>query len=157
MVGIGQGAVTIWDIAKVPVIVILVLAMFCLLYYSTPNAKLRGLRSVLPGSVLALVIWIIASAAFAFYVANFVSYNKTYGAIAGVVVALVWLWLTNLAILLGAEFNAERERSHQIQRQMPGAERESNWTRAARSSRGNDHAPRDTISAFKTDRAQSHR
>jgi membrane protein len=89
--------------------------MFAVLFYSAPNVKQPGVRSVLPGGVLAVVLWIVASAAFALYVASFGSYNKTYGALGGVIVFLVWLWLTNLAILLGAEFNAERARTRNIQ------------------------------------------
>jgi membrane protein len=88
--------------------------MFAVLYYSAPNVKQPGLASVLPGGLLAVFLWIVASAAFALYVASFASYNKTYGALGGVIVFLVWLWLTNLAILLGAEFNAERARTRHI-------------------------------------------
>jgi membrane protein len=123
-VGLSSAAVTAWDIAKWPVLLAVVVVMIALLYYASPNAKLRGVKSILPGSVLALVVWLIASAAFAFYVANFGSYNKTYGALGGVVIFLVWLWLTNVAILLGAELNAERERSRQLEEGTPGAERE---------------------------------
>jgi len=123
-VGLGSTAVTVWDIAKWPVLLAVVVVMIALLYYTSPNAKLRGVKSILPGSVLAVVIWLIASAAFAFYVANFGSYNKTYGALGGVVIFLVWLWITNVAILLGAELNAERERSRQLEEGAPGAERE---------------------------------
>ena len=123
-VGLGATAVTVWDIAKWPVLLAVVVVMIALLYYTSPNAKLRGVKSILPGSVLAVVIWLIASAAFAFYVANFGSYNKTYGALGGVVIFLVWLWITNVAILLGAELNAERERSRQLEEGAPGAERE---------------------------------
>ena len=122
--GSGDTAVTIWDIAKWPVLAGVVLFMFALLYYSAPNAKLRGFKWVTPGSLLALVVWLVASAGFAFYVANFGSYNKTYGALGGVIVFLVWLWLTNVAILLGAELNAELERSRELKEGVPGAERE---------------------------------
>ncbi len=123
-IGLGSTAVTVWDIAKWPVLLAVVVLMITLLYYASPNAKLRGVKSIVPGSVLAIVVWLIASAAFAFYVANFGSYNKTYGALGGVVIFLVWLWLTNVAILLGAELNAERERSRQLEEGTPGAERE---------------------------------
>jgi membrane protein len=92
--------------------------------YASPNAKLGGLKSIVPGSALAIVVWLLASAGFAFYVANFGSYNKTYGALGGIIVFLVWLWITNVAILLGAELNAERERSRQLGEGVPGAERE---------------------------------
>jgi membrane protein len=123
-VGLGSTAVTVWDIAKWPVLLAVVVVMIALLYYASPNAKLGGIKSIVPGAVLAIVVWLIASAAFAFYVANFGSYNKTYGALGGVVIFLVWLWLTNVAILLGAELNAERERSLQLEEGKPGAERE---------------------------------
>jgi membrane protein len=113
--GVGDSAVTLWNIAKWPVLVLIVAFMFAVLYYTAPNVKQPGLKSVLPGGVLAVVLWIVVSAAFAFYVANFGSYNKTYGALGGVIVFLVWLWLTNLAILLGAEFNAERARERHIE------------------------------------------
>ena len=123
-VGLGSAAVTAWDIAKWPVLLAVVVVMIALLYYASPNAKLRGVKSILPGAALAVVVWLVASAAFAFYVANFGSYDKTYGTLGGVVVFLVWVWLTNVAILLGAELNAERERSRQLEDGTPGAERE---------------------------------
>jgi membrane protein len=113
--GVGDSAVTIWNIAKWPVLVLIVAFMFAVLYYVSPNVKQPGLKSVLPGGVLAVVLWIVVSALFAFYVASFGSYNKTYGALGGVIVFMVWLWLTNLAILLGAEFNAERARGRYIE------------------------------------------
>jgi membrane protein len=123
-VGIGSSAVTAWNIAKWPVLLAMVVVMIALLYYASPNAKLRGVKSILPGAILAVVVWLVASAAFAFYVANFGSYNKTYGALGGVIVFLVWLWITNLAILFGTELNAEQERSKQLEEGRPGAERE---------------------------------
>ena len=89
--------------------------MFALLFWASPNAKQAGFRWVSPGGLFAVVVWVIASAAFAFYVANFSSYNKTYGALGGVIVFLTWLWITNNVILLGAELNAEIERGRQIQ------------------------------------------
>ncbi len=123
-VGIGSSAVTVWDIAKWPVLLIVVMFMIALLYYASPNAKLRSLKSIFPGAVLAVVVWLVASAAFAFYVANFGSYNKTYGTLGGIIIFLVWMWITNVAILLGAEINAERERSRQLRDGTAGAERE---------------------------------
>ena len=122
-VGLGGTAVTVWNIAKWPVLFAVVVFMITLLYYASPNAKLGGLKSIVPGSALAIAVWLIASAGFAFYVANFGSYNKTYGALGGVIIFLVWLWITNVAILLGAELNAERERSRQLNDDVPGAER----------------------------------
>jgi membrane protein len=121
--GIGSTAVTVWNIAKWPVLAVIIVFMLALLYYSAPNVKFPGFKWITPGSVLAIVIWLVASAAFAFFVANFGSYNKTYGALAGVIVALVWLWITNVAILLGAELNAEVERSRELRQDVPGAER----------------------------------
>ncbi|MFD5480990.1 YihY/virulence factor BrkB family protein [Streptomyces hawaiiensis] len=112
--GIGDTALTVWSIAKWPVLVLLVTIMIAILYWATPNAKVKGFRWITPGSVIALLIWMIASAGFAFYVANFASYNKTYGTMAGVIVFLVWLWITNLAILLGLEFDAETVRQRAI-------------------------------------------
>ena len=103
LLGVGSTAVTVWDLAKWPVLLLIVSFMFSILYWAAPNVKHPGVRWVSPGGVFAVVVWVIVSAAFAVYVANFASYNKTYGAIAGVIVFLVWLWLTNIAILLGAE------------------------------------------------------
>jgi membrane protein len=115
IVGLGSAAVTVWDIAKWPVLVLLVSFMIALLYYAAPNVKHPKFQWVSPGSLMAVVLWIVASALFAFYVANFGSYNKTYGALGGVIVFLTWLWITNNVILLGAEVNAEIERGRQIQ------------------------------------------
>ncbi|MET9866116.1 YihY/virulence factor BrkB family protein [Streptomyces sp. NPDC006386] len=112
--GVGDTALTVWSIAKWPVLVVLVTIMIAILYWATPNAKVRGFRWITPGSFLALVIWMIASAGFALYVANFASYNKTYGTFAGVIIFLVWLWITNLAILLGLEFDAEMHRQRAV-------------------------------------------
>jgi membrane protein len=112
--GLGDTAVTVWSIAKWPVLVVLVTIMIAILYWASPNAKVKGFKWITPGSFLALVIWLIASAGFAFYVANFASYNKTYGTMAGVIVFLVWLWISNLAILLGLEFDAEATRQRAI-------------------------------------------
>jgi membrane protein len=113
LLGVGSTAVTVWDIAKWPVLLAVVSFMFALLYWASPNARQR-FRLITPGSVLAVVVWVIASAGFAFYTANFGSYNQTYGSLAGVIVFLVWVWLANTAILLGAELNAELERGRAI-------------------------------------------
>jgi membrane protein len=114
LLGIGDTAVMVWDIAKWPVILVVVMTMFAILYWAAPNVKHPRFRWISPGSVVGVVLWLLASAVFAFYVANFASYNKTYGALGGVIVFLVWLWISNIAILLGAEFNAEVERGRQI-------------------------------------------
>jgi membrane protein len=115
VVGAGDAAVTAWDIAKWPVLFLIVSFMFAFLYWAAPNAKQPGFRWISAGGLLAVAIWIVASLAFALYVANFASYNKTYGSLGGVIAFLVWLWISNLAILLGAEFNAELERGRRIE------------------------------------------
>jgi membrane protein len=115
LVGVGSTAVTVWDIAKWPVLMVVVAVILAILYYVSPNVRQPGFRWVTPGGVIAVVLWIAASALFALYVANFSSYNKTYGALASVIVFLVWLWITNTVILLGAELNAELERRRQIE------------------------------------------
>jgi membrane protein len=123
-IGLSSTAITIWDNAKWPVLLALFVVMIGVLYYASPNVKLHGFKWVTPGSFVALVVWVIASAAFAFYVANFGSYDKTYGTLSGVVALLVWFWITNLAILFGHQLNAERERSIEIEEGKPRAERE---------------------------------
>jgi membrane protein len=122
--GVGSTAQTIWSIAKWPVMLAAVIVMFAILYHATPNVRLPGFKWVTPGAIFALVVWIVASAAFAFYVANFGSYDKTYGALGGVVVLLMWLWISNVALLLGMELNAERERSRELKAGLPRADRE---------------------------------
>ena len=123
-IGLSSTATTIWDIAKWPVLAALFVTMISILYYASPNVKLRGFKWVTPGSIVALVVWVLASAGFAFFVSNFGSYDKTYGALAGMVVLLIWLWITNLAILFGHELNAERERSAEIGEGRARADRE---------------------------------
>jgi membrane protein len=114
-IGLGSTAVTVWDIAKWPVILLAMAVIVATLYYATPNVRQPKFRWISVGAVFAIVVWILASAAFGFYISNFGSYNKTYGALAGVVVFLLWLWLTNLALLFGAELDAELERGRQLQ------------------------------------------
>jgi membrane protein len=97
------------------VILLVVITCFSLLYYAGPDVKHPGFRWITPGAVLGVVLWLLASAAFAFYVANFASYNKTYGTLGGVVAFLVWMWITNIAVLLGAEFDAELERARELE------------------------------------------
>jgi membrane protein len=120
--GISDAALTMWRYAKWPAMLLLVLVILGVLYYTGPNARHGGVRWVSGGALVALVAWLIASLLFAFYVTNFSSYNKTYGTLGGVVVFLLWLWLTNMAILLGAEFNAETERAKQLATGVSGAE-----------------------------------
>jgi membrane protein len=123
LIGIGGAAVTAWDIAKWPVLILVVSLMFSILYYASPNVRHPGFRWLTAGGILAVVIWIVASGAFALYVAAFSSYNKTYGSLGAIIIFLVWLWLSNVAVLLGAELNAEIERGRQIEAGQP-AERE---------------------------------
>ena len=123
LIGLGGFATTIWDIAKWPALVLIVSLMLAILYYAAPNVRQPGFRWVTPGGVVAVLLWIIASVAFAFYVANFGSYNKTYGSLGGMIAFLVWLWISNIAVLLGAEFNAEAERGREIEAGQP-AEKE---------------------------------
>lgn len=113
-IGVGSTFVTVWDLAKWPVLVLVVGTMISVLYYAAPNAEVPRFRWVTAGSLLAVGVWIVASGLFALYAANFGSYDKTYGTLGGVVAFLVWLWITNVAILLGNELNAERERSRQL-------------------------------------------
>jgi membrane protein len=114
LLGVGGTAVDVWNLAKWPVLLLLVSLLLAVLYWGAPNVKVP-FRIVSPGSLLAVVGWVVASVAFAFYVANFSSYNKTYGALAGPIVFLLWLWISNICVLMGAELNAELERSRKLQ------------------------------------------
>jgi membrane protein len=122
-VGLGDTAVTIYQIAKWPIMAAIVLVILAVLYYIAPSARLPKIQWLSPGAIVALVIWIIASAAFGFYVANFGSYNKTYGTLGGAISLLVWMWITNLAVLFGQELNAEIERGRELTAGLP-ADRE---------------------------------
>ncbi|BCI55069.1 ribonuclease [Mycolicibacterium litorale] len=122
-IGLGEAAVTAWSIGRWPVILLLVIIAVAVLYYVTPNVQQPKFRWISLGAALAILTWIVASVAFGIYVANFSSYNKTYGALAGVIIFLLWLWITNLALLFGAELDAELERGRQLQAGLP-AERE---------------------------------
>ena len=122
LIGAGPAAVTLWSIAKWPVLLVLISVVFGLLYWAAPNAKQAGLRWISPGGALAVVLWVGASAGFGVYAAHFGSYNKTYGTLGGVAVFLVWLWISNIAILLGAELDAELHRSRAIAAGLPPEE-----------------------------------
>lgn len=121
-IGLESTAVTVWSIAKWPVLLAVVVLIVALLYYATPNVKQPKFRWISVGAIVAIVVWVIASAAFGFYVANFSSYDKTYGSLAGVIAFLLWLWITNLALLFGAELDAELERGRQLQAGIPAEE-----------------------------------
>jgi uncharacterized BrkB/YihY/UPF0761 family membrane protein len=113
ILGIGSTAVTVWEIAKWPVLLVIIGLILGILFWASPNAK-HGFQWVSPGGFIAVVLWLIASALFALYVANFGHYNKVYGSLAGVIIFLIWMWISNVAILFGAEFNAELERGRAV-------------------------------------------
>ena len=113
VLGVGSAAVTAWDIAKWPVLLIIIGLILAILFWASPNAR-HGFQWVSPGGLIAVVLWLIASAAFAVYIANFSHYNKIYGSLAGLIIFLIWMWISNVAILLGAEFNAELERGRAV-------------------------------------------
>jgi membrane protein len=115
VLGIGDTGVTVWNIAKWPVLLLAVMLVLAILYWAAPNVRHPGFRWITPGSALAVILWVIASVAFGFYVANFGSYNKTYGTLAGMVIFLIWLWVTNLAVLFGVELDAELVRARAIE------------------------------------------
>jgi membrane protein len=122
-VGLGDTAVTIWSIAKWPVMLVVISLLFAGLYYLAPNVRQPRFRWITPGGVVAVVIWVVASAGFSIYVSNFGSYNRTYGSLGAAVTFLVWLWITNLALLFGAELDAELERSRELAAGKPAEER----------------------------------
>lgn len=136
-IGLESAAVTVWSIAKWPVLLGVVVLIVALLYYATPNVKQPKFRWISVGAVVAIVVWIVASVAFGFYVANFSSYDKTYGSLAGVIAFLLWLWITNLALLFGAELDAELERGRQLQ---AGIEAEEELQLPPRDTRKSDKA-----------------
>ena len=113
--GLGEVAQTVWSIAKWPVLAFIVVLIVAILYYATPNAKQPKFRWMSIGALLAIVVLALATLAFGFYVANFSNYDRTYGSLAGIVIFLLWLWIANLALLFGAEFDAELERGRQLQ------------------------------------------
>jgi membrane protein len=119
LLGLADRAVTVWTWAKWPVAIVLVALLLALLYWAAPNVRHPGFRWLTPGAGLAIVVWVAGSVGFTIYLANFSSYNRTYGALAGVIIFLVWLWLTNLGVLLGAQLNAELERGRQIEGGLP--------------------------------------
>ena len=123
-IGVGDTGLTIWNVVKWPVMLVVLGLMIAVLYYATPNVRLRGFKWVSPGAAVAIVVAIVASAAFAFYVGNFGSYDKTYGALAGVVIFLIWFWLINVALLFGIELDAEIERTKELKEGIPRAEKE---------------------------------
>ncbi len=137
VVGLGDLATTIWGIVKWPVMLGIVVVMVAVLYYATPNVRQPKFRWVSVGAAVAILVWVLASVAFGFYVSHFGSYNKTYGSLAGIIVFLLWLWITNLALLFGAEVDAELERARQLQ---SGIEAEETLQLPPRDTRNSDKA-----------------
>lgn len=123
VVGMSDDALLVWNIVKWPVLAVVVMLIVAMLYYATPNVKQPRFRWLSVGAAVAILTWVVASAGFAIYVANFSSYNSTYGSLGGVIVALLWLWITNLALLLGAEIDAELERGRELQAGIPAERR----------------------------------
>jgi membrane protein len=134
-IGVGETGLVIWNIAKWPILVFLVVLIIAVLYYATPNVKQPKFKWMSLGALVALIVWVVASALFAFYVANFSSYNETYGSIGGVIVFLLWIWISNIALLFGAELDAELERGRQLQ---AGIEAEENIQLPPRDTRKSD-------------------
>ena len=133
VIGLGPQAVSAWNIAKWPVIALFVVLIVAMLYYATPNVKQPRFRWLSVGAFVAIVVWILASVAFAFYVSSFGTYNKTYGSLGGAIAGLLWLWITNMALLFGAELDSELERGRQLQ---AGIEAEQELQLPARDTRG---------------------
>jgi membrane protein len=119
LLGAGQLSRTVWSIAKWPVMLAIVMVIVAVLYHVTPNVRQPRIRWLSPGAVLAILTWVLASVAFGFYVGSFGRYDATYGSLGSVIVFLLWLWITNLALLLGAEVDAELERTRELEAGIP--------------------------------------
>ncbi len=115
VIGLGDQSLTIWNVAKWPAMLVIVMAMVAALYYFTPNVRQPAMRWVSPGAIIAILVWVLASVGFGFYIGNFGKYQSTYGSLGGVIVFLLWLWITNIALLLGAEVDAELERVRELE------------------------------------------
>lgn len=140
VIGVGDTAQAVWSVTRWPVVLVFVILIVAILYWVTPNVQQPKFRWVSAGAVLAIVTWIAASALFAFYVSEFSNYNKTYGVLSGVIVFLLWLWLTNLALLFGAEFDSELERGRQLQAGLPAEEHLQLPPRDTRAADKKEHA-----------------
>jgi membrane protein len=117
--GLGDAAITAWSILKWPLLLVIASTILAVMYWAAPNVRPASFKWVSPGGIFSVIVWVIASLGFAFYVANFANYSKTYGALGGIIIFLVWLWISNIAILLGAEVNAELERSRAVEAGLP--------------------------------------
>ncbi|MFC5929791.1 YihY/virulence factor BrkB family protein [Cryobacterium melibiosiphilum] len=135
--GIGATAQVVWSIVKWPVLAAAVVLLIAILYYATPNARQPKFRWMSFGALVAVIVLVLASVVFGLYVANFSNYDRTYGSLAGIIVFLLWLWIMNLALLFGAEFDAELERGRQLQ---AGIEAEENIQLPPRDTKKSDKA-----------------
>ncbi|MGK8522678.1 YihY/virulence factor BrkB family protein [Nocardia asteroides] len=151
LLGLGATTVTIWNIVKWPVLFVLVSVLLAILFWASPNARQGGIKWISPGGVIAVLIWLVISVLFSVYIANFSSYDKTYGSLAGVVIFLVWLWLTNLALLLGAEINAELDHGKAIAQGLP---EDAQPFAVPRDTRKLDDAEKDAIRAAEAARRE---
>jgi len=122
LLGLDSTAVAVWNIVRWPLGAAAAMLVFAWVYYVTPNVQHRAFKWITPGAVVGVIVWLAASAAFFFYVSNFASINATYGTFAAAVILLVWLWLTNAALLFGAELNAETEREKELREGVPAPE-----------------------------------
>jgi membrane protein len=122
VLGIGDATVTAWNIAKWPVLLVIASLIIAVLYWATPNVK-QQFHLISPGSVLALLMWIVATLGFSLYLSSIGSYDRTYGTLGGLIALLIWMWLSNIALLFGAELNSEVERSRQLRAGLPAHER----------------------------------
>ncbi len=145
--GVGSGVLRLWGIAKWPVLTVLVAAAIAILYYATPNLRQPRFRWLSPGAVVAILVWLAGSLLFGLYVSNFSTYDATYGSLAGVIVFLVWLWVTNLALLLGAELDAEVERVRELQAGIEAEQRVQLPTRDPRGVRRAEAAEQADVAA----------
>ncbi|MCU1542993.1 MAG: transposon TnsA [Microbacteriaceae bacterium] len=136
-IGLGDTAILVWSIVKWPVIVAIAIGLIAVLYYATPNVKQPKFRWMSIGALVALIAWVVASVLFALYVVNFSSYNSTYGSIGGVIVFLLWVWITNIALLFGAELDAEMERGREL---LAGMEAEQSIQLPPRDTKKSDKA-----------------
>jgi membrane protein len=134
--GLGSTATDVWNVVRWPVAVLVAMTAFSFVYWTAPNRRGTPFRLVSIGAAVAVGIWLAASAGFFFYVANFGSYNATYGAFAGAVILLVWLWLTNVALLFGAEIDAVRTEVSPQEARPSSAPQDASTARPARGTPG---------------------
>ena len=120
--GLGDSGAEIWGTARWPAAVLVAGTVFAWIYYKTPDVQHRSFKAIVPGAAIAVVVWIGLSLAFSEYISRFADVSAVYGAFAGVIVLLGWLWLTNCIVLFGAELNAEIERERELAEGVPFAE-----------------------------------